>query len=371
MKIGRVLVLGAVLVGLGGIAPAAEERGVPGFLKALFPIPSATGNEELFAAKVRELLPAFSFEKDNQGGLYAKVGGGAPSGLVVLAAMDEFGYVVSGITSDGFLRLDRAGAPPVPMYDSFLMGHPVIISTRGGLRHGIVVQPAMHVLTRERREQIAAGPTLDMIFVDVGSRTENEARAKGIEILDPVTQWPDFVTLANGRAAGPALGQKSACAALAAAAAELGPAKASSGATFVWAAQTRLSGRGGRGALGATLARNRLSPKAALILDVIAADRGEKSPVFGQGLILGQAKEGPSALKDAVEAAAKEKGIGLRSLAGIESSLLGPFAGAGIDAIALSLPAKFAGTPSEVVDLKDVQALADVVSALVKSGRIQ
>ena len=372
MNLGRILVLGVLLVGFGGAAtPPAVEKGVAGFLQVLFPIPSATGNEDLLAAKIRQLLPPnLSFETDNLGGLYAKVGGEA-AGLAILTPMDEFGYVVSGITPEGFLTVDRSSTPPVPIYDSFLMGHPVVLSTRKGIQHGIVVQPAMHVLTRERRDLIANNLTLDMIYIDIGVRTEAEARAKGIEILDPVTQWPDFLTLANGRAAGPSLGQKAACAALAAAAVEIGRAKPASGATFVWMAQSRLAARGARGSLGATRARNKLSPKAALILDIVAADRGEKGPVLGNGPVLVLAKEGPSVVKDAVEAAAKEKGISLQSLAGVESAFLGPFVGSGIDAVILALPAKFAGTPSEVIEMKDAQALADIVAAVVASGRVK
>jgi endoglucanase len=372
MRLGRILALSALILIAAGTAPAAaQERGAAALVRELFPLPSATGNEELLAAKIQQILsPTLSFEKDNLGGLYARVGGEA-AGLAVLAALDEFGYVVSGVTAEGYLTVDRPAPPPVPIYDSFLIGHPVIISTKKGLKQGIVVQPAMHVLTRERREQLANNLTLDLIFVDIGARSEAEARGKGFEILDPITQWPDLVTLAGGRAAGSALGQKAACAALAAAAADLGSEKLGAGATFVWMAQSRLGARGARASLGATRARNKIGPKAALVLDVVAADRGEKSPLLGRGPVLVQAKETPSALKEAVEGAAREKGISLQSLAGVESPVLAAFTGADVDALILALPAKFAGTPSEVIDLKDVEAIADLVSALVKTGRVQ
>jgi len=340
-------------------------------LEAIFPVPSMTGNEERLAAKIRQLLPGGSaFDRDNLGSLYLKLGPGEPA-LTVLAAMDEFGYVVSGITADGYLTVDRPTAPPVPIYDSFLIGHPVLVSSNRGILHGLGVQPAMHVLTKERREQLASNLTLDMIFIDVGARSEAEARAKGVEILDPVTQWPDLVSLANGRMAGPALGQKAACAALAAAASGLVGTESAAGTTFVWMAQTRLSAREERASLGAVRARNKIAPKAVLLLDVVAADRGEKSPVLGGGPVLFQGKQGPSAVREAVESAAKEKGLALQVLTGLSTPALSAFAAAGIDAVVLALPAKFAGTPSEVIEKKDVQAVADIVSAAVASGRVK
>jgi endoglucanase len=338
-------------------------------LEALFPVPSMSGNEERLAAKIRRLLPSrAAFDRDNLGGLYLKLGQGEP-GLAVMAAMDEFGYVVSGITAEGYLTVDRPTPPPLQISDSFLLGHPVVLSTRKGIQPGIVVQPAMHVLTKERREQLASGPALEMIFIDVGARSEAEARAKGVEILDSITPWPDLVTLANGRLAGPALGQKAACAALAAAASGLLGTESAAGATFVWMAQTRLSARGERASLGAVRARNKISPKAVLLLDIVSADRGERSPVLGAGLVLFQGKEGPSAVRDAVEAAAKEKGFALQAMAGLSTPALLAFGGSGIDAAVLALPAKFAGTPAEVIDKKDLRAMADVVSSVVASRR--
>jgi putative aminopeptidase FrvX len=56
---------------------------------------------------------------------------------------------------------------------------------------------------------------------------------------------------------------------------------------------------------------------------------------------------------------------------GFESSFLSAFAGEGTEAAVLAVPVKFAGTPSEVVDGKDVQALADIVIEVVKSGRLK
>ena len=285
--------------------------------------------------------------------------------------MDEFGYAVSNILPDGYLQLDRLGTPPVGIFDAFLMGHDVVLSTRSGLRQGIVVQPAMHVLSTEMRDKIAKSVTLDMIYVDVGARSEADVRAKGIDILDPVTFSQDLAVLANDRLAGTALGLKTNAAVLTALAEAAGGGSLPQATALGWMTQTRMAARGSRSALGAVRARNRLAPKAAIVLGTVAADRGEKSPVFGKGIVVIQAKEGPMKLRDAVDAVAKEKGIALQAQTGGEGAILTPFLADGAEALILALPVKFAGTPSEVVDMKDARSLLDLVSDIVRTGRMK
>ena len=351
-------------------AAAASPADVKDLVKQLYSIPSATGNEERLAAAVIARLPKDSaVERDHLGGVYAKLGAGEVSWAVV-TALDEFGYAVSNILPDGYLQLDRLTTPPVGIYDSFLMGHSVLIATRAGLCAGIVVQPAMHVLTAEMRDKIAKGPGLDMIFVDVGARSEAEVRSKGIEILDPVTFSQELASLANGRLAGTALGLKANVALLTDLARAMAEGTVPQATAFGWMVQTRLSARGSRSALGSALAKAKLAPKAAIVLGTVAADRGEKSPVLGKGPVVIQAKEGPLALRNAIEAAAKDKGIVLQFQTGGEGTALGPFLADGAEALVIALPVKFAGTPSEVIDPRDVQAVFDLVSTIIRTGRV-
>jgi putative aminopeptidase FrvX len=364
--------LPAILVALVcASAAAAPPADLKDLVRQLYPVPSATGNEELLAARIAVLLPkSAAVERDNLGALFARFGAGEPA-LAVVAPLDEFGYVVSNIMPDGYLQLDRLGTPPVGVYDSFLMGHYVAVSTRSGLRPGIVVQPAMHTLSSEMRDRIAKAMSLDMIFVDVGARSEAEVRSKGIEILDPVTFSQDLASLANDRLAGAALGLKTNVSILAALADAAGAKSLPQATAFAWMTQTRMAARGSRAALGAVRARNHLAPKVAIVLGTVAADRGEKSPVFGKGIVVIQAKEGPMKLRDAVEAAAKEKGIALQFQTGGEGTVLTPFLSEGSEALILALPVKFAGTPSEVVDMKDARSLLDLVSDIVLAGRMK
>ena len=365
--------IGALALLLACGAALAASYDLKDLIREAHSIPSTTGNEELLAARILSFLPKTGVDMDNLGSVTARFGRGGAR-IAVCAPLDDYGWFVSGFTPDGFLRLDRIGQPQ-PNYDGYLLGHPVVVSTQKGLLHGIVVQPSMHLLTRERREELR-NFTLALAYVDVGVRSEDEARLKGIERLDAVTLWPDLSVLANDKWAGPSLGQKAACALLLALADDLSKAKLSQEVALSWLAQTkflaRSAGQGApRAALGSVRARKALQPKFAIAIDGLPADRGERSPVFGQGPALVLPRDGAAPLKEAVEAAARDAKVAIQTVSGADSTLLNGLAGEGTQAVLLALPVKFGQTPAEVVDLKDVQALKAVLLQLLQSGRVK
>lgn len=360
-----------VLTQPGLTVPSRSNSELEKLIREILAIPSVTGNEELLAAKILSLLPrGFPVETDNLGSVYARPGAGKGRGeLAILAPLDEFGWFVSAITPDGFLRLDRAAPPPHRLYDSFLLGHAVIISTQAGLLNGVVSQPAMHLLTRERREELGKGIPLELIYIDIGARSESEVRAKGIQFLDAVSFKPDLVRLASEEWAGPSLGQKALCAVLVEVA-----LKSSSGelqpAHLVWMAQARFlaRGQGTRFSLGAARAQARLQPRTVLVLDTVASE-AEQGPFLGQGPLLWKPRDAPSALGDSVERAAGVKKIQLQLRKGGESSVMAPFLAQEVDVITLGLPVKFHQTPSEVISLKDAQSLSELILEVLKEER--
>lgn len=371
----RKIALPLVLILLASALPAAPAPSVDleALIKDLHAVPAVTGNEEWLAAKIAAKLPkTYLLEKDNLGGLYAWPDNRKPNGkFAILAPLDEFGYVVSGFTSDGYLRLDRASNPPSPVYDSFLIGHPVIIRNAWVPANGIVAQPAMHVLSRELRDRISGSFSLDLVYVDVGVRTEDEARKKGFAILDPVSLYPDYVPLAGTKRAGPNLGRKALTAALTGAASSAAAARQTTDpAVLAWPAQTRLAARGGgRGSLGMTRAAQVLGVPYAVVLDTIAAGTDPKAPVLGKGPVLVLLKDAPLPLRGAVEKAAAKEKISLQTVIVTQAPLISPFpTDDGKEAVGLAIPVKFAGTPSETVDLADIDALSRILARLIVEG---
>jgi endoglucanase len=347
-----------------------ESADLKGLIKEIFPIPSTPGNEEQLAAKIRGLLPGeLAVEEDGLGGFALRLGRGEPR-LVVIAALDGYGFIVSGINPEGYLTLDRPVPAPHPQFDAYLLGQPVLVSTRGGLVQGVVSQPAMHLLNQERQRTLVDGFSLEHAFVDIGVRSEKEARDKGVEILDPVTFWPVLTELAGERWAGPSLGLKAVCAALVSAAAELARSRPAREVVLVWAAQTKFTarGRGPRASLGALRAKNRWRPQRTIILDLAAAEKGAASPRLGNGPVLAQSKDELDSLRQGLERSAGTKKVLLQYLAGAETTLLTAFGDPEREVLELALPVQFIHTPSEIIDLKDIQMLRDLLGQFLKSG---
>jgi len=360
------LVAAAVFI-VGATAGAGDVKSL---VKELFAVPSTTGNEHELAAKIRGLLPkAAAIEEDGLGTIAVRLSGPAGPALV-LAALDGYGHMVSGITPDGYLTVDRPAAAPHARFDAYLLGQPVVVSTAKGPVAGVVSQPALHLLTQERRKALVEGFSLETAFIDIGVRTDKEARAKGVELLDAVTFPAVLTELAGGQWAGPSLGLKAVAAVLVDVAAEAA-AGASGGETVVaWAAQTKFvtRGRGARPALGAARARTKWQPKRAVIVDVVAAGKSDGFPFPGGGPVLVQAKDEQTPLRQALVKLAGEARVSLQFLTAADSTLALPFSVAPSEVLTVALPVRFLNTPSEVVDLKDLQALRDLLAAFLTKG---
>ena len=81
--------------------------------------PAVPGYEQALAAEIRTRVPPSLGrpQTDNLGNLSITLGSGSPHRLIV-APMDEPGYVVSGITADGYLRVQRlTQQSPHPLFD--------------------------------------------------------------------------------------------------------------------------------------------------------------------------------------------------------------------------------------------------------------
>src|ERR1051325_9589079 len=69
-------------------------------------IPAVSGYEQPLIEEIRNYIRSLSPKTDNLGNLWVSLGTGSPRRRLV-ASVDEPGYVVSDITQDGFLRVQR------------------------------------------------------------------------------------------------------------------------------------------------------------------------------------------------------------------------------------------------------------------------
>lgn len=338
-------------------SPLAFSQNWSSFLEKIYPWASPSGYESIVIGPIKSFLPPhWPIKTDNLGSLIIV---SRQADLLIASPVDELGYFVSGITADGFVRLDRAVNPPFRFFDNHLMGQGVFIWTKKGPIKGIVAQPAVHILSRERREELERGVTLDDLYVDVGAKSESEVKAKGIQILDAVSRERVLVNLASKRLAGLALADKLFPSLLLSTVLSLKDEKKIEKAAWAWVAQSRVSARGVKGnqSLGILNLKNLLDINRVIILAGWPEDETSGQPKLEAGpvLILPEAK--PSPLAESFISLASLEKINLQILMAKESPLLRPFQGKSLEGIILGVPIRDVATAAETVSLTDVASL--------------
>ncbi|HKN48461.1 MAG TPA: hypothetical protein VJ144_10875 [Candidatus Polarisedimenticolia bacterium] len=367
----RRTVTGLFALLLGVLAPAspraAELDEAASTLKQLVSLPGVAGYEGAVRAAIRSALPSWaSPEEDTLGNLTVTIGSGAPQRLLI-AHMDEPGYVVSAITDGGYLKVQRLSRTPLPaLFDQFILGQPVVIGGRHGVVPGVTVIYSTH-LWRGEGAPLKAPVEPEDLFVDVGARSPEEVRAAGVRLLDPLTIARRVVDLAGDKVAGPAMDDRAGCAALVLLLRRLEPVKVRGTVTIAFSAQEVMGARG-----AARLAR-RLHPDTVLVIDPPAlpdagprAAPGRRTP--GDGPVVGM-PGGPVAqpLYDRIAALAARDGVSIQTSTYSDLGDGEPFANR-VPLLLIGVPVLHPATPAEIADIHDLQALARLLASFVEEG---
>jgi len=201
---------------------AAPAQSLDSLVNRIGAMSAVTGLEGAMADTLLRLLPGAV--RDRGGNVLLVHGNGTPV-RVMACPMDEIGYVVGGITAEGYLTLRRVGATNVgPLYDQFLEGQRITVFGRRGAVQGVVGVRSTH-LTRGRTAADEPPFNLDNAWVDVGATNPREVAALGIAVLSPLTRAKKVQRYGapGGLAAAPWMAQRAACAALLSAARRAGP----------------------------------------------------------------------------------------------------------------------------------------------------
>ena len=173
--------------------------------RALEETPAVSGYEQQLAGEIRSSIKGFSPQTDNLGNVYVTIGSGAPHRLIV-APIDQPGYVVSEITPDGYLRVQRLPQrAPNAVFDLLHAAQPVWVMTRDGKKvAGVFSGLSVHLQPGRQNAPTMAHP--DEMYVDIGAASAEEVRAAGVDVLDPISlgQYPQVI--GTGEMAGPAVG---------------------------------------------------------------------------------------------------------------------------------------------------------------------
>jgi putative aminopeptidase FrvX len=197
--------LALVIIGFG--CASAVEPAMSQYYSAREETPAVSGYEQQLASEIRNAIKGFSPKTDNLGNVYVTLGGGAPHQLIV-TPIDQPGYVVSEITLDGYLRVQRLPQrAPNAVFDLLHAAQPVWVMTRDAkLIAGVFSGLSVHLQPARQNAPTMAHP--DDMYVDIGASNAEEVRAAGVDVLDPISlpQYPQFI--GTDEIAGPATGDR-------------------------------------------------------------------------------------------------------------------------------------------------------------------
>ncbi len=332
---------------------------------------AASNHEEPMREAVRHLAGGHTLETDSAGNLILHLGT-APAGantpkILVVAHMDEIGFQVKSISNDGRLEVETLGGMELSFYE----GHPMLVHTSTGDRDGVMELPpnwdeANFVWPKESEEAIR---------VDVGARTPEEVAKLGIKVGDSITIPKEYRALLGTRANGRSFDDRVGDTALISAVYALGNSLKGRDVTFVWSTGEEL-GLDGAEAVAKRLAAEGRTPDYVFAVDTfVSSDSPLESKRFadapiGKGFVIRAIDSSNIAPHDAVERVIE---LARANKIPVQYGITGggndgaTFIPHGAVDIALGWPLRYSHSPAEVIDTRDVDALARIIEVIARS----
>lgn len=163
------------------------------FLKELVEAHGVSGYEDGVATVMeRHLKGVGKFSRDRLGSFICEKRGSSAGPKVMLAGhLDEVGFMVKGITKDGFIKFLPLGG----WWGHVVLAQRLVIRTRKGDVLGVVGSKPPHELRDEDRKKVLE--VRDM-YIDVGATSDWDVRKKlDIRLGDPIVPDSPFTVMAN------------------------------------------------------------------------------------------------------------------------------------------------------------------------------
>ena len=171
-------------------------------LKDLCNINSTSGDEkEIREFILNEIKDSCEYSVDSLGSIIAfKKGKKAPKNKVMICAhMDEVGFIITDITSYGYLKFGLVGG-----IDTKVIVNRVV--TVNGI-DGVIGLKPVHLLSDDEKSK---SPSLKSLFIDIGAKDREEAE-KYVSLGDYAYFKNDFYELGNGMIKSKALDDRIGC----------------------------------------------------------------------------------------------------------------------------------------------------------------
>ncbi|MGH7674398.1 MAG: M20/M25/M40 family metallo-hydrolase, partial [Gemmatimonadales bacterium] len=293
---------------------------------------------------------------DSAGNLWVRVGGGDPV-VVFVAHLDEIGFAVTGVRDDGTLELRTRGG----FFPSLFEAQPALVHADSATVPGVF-------LPRDSGATRRAPPPLR---VDLGTGSRAATEARGVRPGHTVTMPKEYVRLAGTRATGRSFDDRVGSAALVLALRRLVPSRLTHEVVFVWSVREEI---GLQGAAVAAAALGTTPRRVHAVDTFVSSDSPLDPPNFafaplGAGAVaraLDNSSVTPAAYVDSLVAVARARGVRLQvgtTNGGNDGSVFTPY---GVVDVPLGWPLRYSHSPAEVIDLRDVVSLTDLVRAVAE-----
>jgi putative aminopeptidase FrvX len=338
-------------------APIGRIAEAESVIRTLIEAYGVSGSEGPVRDAVAKLLPSWTKqETDTAGNLWVKVGTGDPL-VVFVAHLDEIGFRVDSIRGDGTLALTMRGG----FFPSLFEGEPALVHGPKGDVTGVFLPRDSGKTTR----------TPLPIRVSVGVTSADAASALGVAAGQTVTMPKQFVRLAGTRATGRSFDDRVGDAAFILALRHLDRTKLHHAVLFIFSTREEI---GLEGAKAAAAALGTSTARVHAVDTFVSADSPLDPTNFadaplGRGAVaraLDNSSVTPLSQLDTLLRVARSRGIALQygtTNGGNDGSMFVPY---GVIDVAMGWPLRYSHSPAEVIDLKDLVSLGDLVRAVAE-----
>lgn len=161
------------------------------FLQELSDVHAPSGFEAAASRTMKEYVEGYCDRvyNDRLGNMmFEKIGQKDGPTVLVAGHVDECGFIITGVNSQGFLSFSQLGG----WFDQVLLGQRVMVHTKKGAVRGIIACKPPHLMEPEEAKKVV---TKDKMFIDVGASNKDESQAMGVRLGDAVTPDSKFYTI--------------------------------------------------------------------------------------------------------------------------------------------------------------------------------
>jgi putative aminopeptidase FrvX len=338
------------------------------FLRKLVNTPSPVGHETRGQRVWLDYAKKYADEtfSDAYGNCVAVLNKGGSPRVMLAGHADEIAMAVNYITDDGYIYVRKMGGVDA----AITKAQRITIHSRKGPIKGVVGNVAPHLMKEEKDPR---PPKIHDIFIDIGVKSRKEA-LELVQIADPITLADEFDLLRNDLAVARAFDNRIGTFSVAEALRLLNESKGKLHAEVCAVSNVQEE----VGLLGARQIAYSLKPDVALVVDVTHAtdypnmNKAQHGDVkVGGGPTITHGGCNHPEVVARIEGVAKAKKIPLQheamsSTSGTDTDAIFWTRG-GIASALISLPNRYMHSPVEVVSLKDLSMIPELLAGFAAS----